>query len=257
MCLFELIYLLSVGVAGGIITSIVGGASLVTYPALLATGLAPVTAVIVNLVALMPANLGAAWLDRRQLPAIGPPFWLMLAVAGVGAMFGAGLLLLTSDKVFSALVPILLAISTVLFAYAGPIATWIDGGTRTAAEAESNRWVATIVAMVPVSIYGGYFGAGASVMLLAILMVVARGDYRVANAVKNLVSGLTCLVATLVYAVQDRVVWRPAIIVTLGALVGALIGVRIVRFVSREVMRRAVIGTGVVVTIVFAMKYWL
>lgn len=252
----DIVYLLAVGFAGGIITSLVGGASLVTYPALLATGLPPVTAVVVNLVALMPANLSAAWWDRRQLPQIGAPFWGMLAVAALGATLGAWLLLLTPDKVFAALVPLLLGLSTLLFAYAGPLAHWIEKGAVDAGEAERNRWGATIAAMVPVSIYGGYFGAGAGVMLLAILMIVARGDYRIANAVKNLVAGLNSLMAALVYVVEGRVVWEPAAIVTVGALAGAVIGIRIVRIVPREAMRRSVIGLSAVLTVVFAWKYW-
>ena len=253
----EVVYLLAIGLAGGIITSLVGGASLVTYPALLATGLNPVAAVIVNLVALMPANLSAAWWDRRQLPAIGRPFWGMLVVAGLGATFGAWLLLVTPEKVFTALVPLLLALSTLLFAYGAQIARFVERGALTDGEAERNRWVATIASMVPVSIYGGYFGAGAGVMLLAILMIVARGDYRGANAIKNLVAGVNSLTATLVFAVDGGILWWPVLVVTVGALVGAVIGIRIVRIAPRDLMRLLVICVGILLTLVFAWKYWL
>lgn len=253
----ELAWHVGIGLVGGIITSLVGGASLVTYPALLATGLAPVAAVVVNLVALMPANLSAAWWDRSQLPSLSPAMAAMLAVSAVGAILGAWLLLLTPQRVFAALVPLLLGLSTLLFAYAGRIAVWIERRAGSAAAAERSRWAMTIAAMVPVSIYGGYFGAGAGVMLLAILMVVARGDYRGANAIKNLVSGLNCLMATAVYVVQDAVAWGPVIVIMAGALAGAAIGVRIVRIVPREAMRRAVLGLGWLLTAVFAWRYWL
>ena len=257
MTVVDIVYLLAVGLAGGIITALVGGASLVTYPALLAIGLPPITAVIVNLVALMPANLSAAWWDRRQLPPIGAPFWAMLVVAGLGATLGAWLLLLTPEKVFTALVPVLLGLSTLLFAYGAQIARFIESGASSDSEAERKRWVATILSMVPVSIYGGYFGAGAGVMLLAILMIVARGDYRGANAIKNIVAGVNSLAATIVFIIDGGILWWPVVVVTIGALVGADIGIRIVRVVPREPMRKAVIGIGVLLTVVFAWKYWL
>jgi uncharacterized membrane protein YfcA len=257
MGLAELAWLLGVGLLGGIITSLVGGASLVTFPALIATGLSPIAAVVVNLVALMPANLSAAWWDRSQLPAFSRPMWTMLAVSSVGAVLGAWLLMITPVRVFSLLVPLLLAMSTALFAYAGVITRWIEEKAGSADAADRSRWTLTIAAMVPISIYGGYFGAGAGVMLLAILMVVSSGDYRSANAIKNLVSGLNCLIATGVYIAEGAVVWAPVAVMTAGALVGAVIGVRIVRIVPREAMRRAVIGLSAALTLVFAWRYWL
>ncbi len=253
----EILYFVGIGLVGGIITSLVGGASLVTYPALLAAGLPPVSAVVVNLVALMPANLSAAWWDRSQLPPFSAGMWALLAVSAVGATLGAWLLLITPENVFVALVPLLLGLSTALFAYAGPIAKWLARGASSAAAAERSRWTATILSMVPVSVYGGYFGAGAGVMLLAILMVVANGDYRSANAIKNLVSGVNCLMASVVYVVQDAVAWTPVAIITAGALVGAVVGVKIVRIAPREAMRRWVIVIGALLTVAFAWKYWL
>ena len=254
---FDLVYLLVVGLLGGIITSLVGGASVVTCPALVAFGLAPVDAAIVSLVALTPANLGSAWWDRSQLPPFSPVMWWLFAVCIFGSVLGAWLLLVTPAMVFSALVPLLLGAATLLFAYAGQIASSIERNATSAAAAERTRWIATIAAMVPVSIYGGYFGAGAGVMLLAILMVIARGDYRAANAMKNFVAGLNCMMATAVYVVQDRVEWRPVALITAGAMVGAVIGVRLVRIAPREMMRRVVIGLGAALSAVFAWKYWL
>jgi uncharacterized membrane protein YfcA len=257
MTVFEFLWHVAIGIAGGIITSLVGGASLVTFPALLTTGLAPVAAVVVNLVSLMPANLSAAWWDRSQLPRFGWGMWLTLAVSAVGAVVGAWLLMITPERVFMALVPLLLGLSTLLFAHAGRIAVWIERRATTTAAAERDRWAITVAAMVPVSIYGGYFGAGAGVMLLAILMVVANGDYRCANAIKNLVSGLNCLMASAVYVVQDAVAWLPVFVIMAGALVGAKVGVAIVRVVPREAMRRVVIWLGWLITAVFAWRYWL
>ncbi len=256
MGILDLTYLIVVGLIGGVITSLVGGASVVTFPALVAFGLAPIDAAIVSLVALTPANLSAALWDRSQLPPLSPALCLLLGVCVVGSALGAWLLLVTPANVFSALVPLLLGLATVLFAYAGDIALSIERNAVSAAAAERTRWVMAIGAMVPVSIYGGYFGAGAGVMLLAILMVISQGDYRRGNALKNLVAGVNCTVATAVYVVQDKVEWGPVAMLTAGAMVGAVIGIRIVRIAPREVMRRSVIGLGALLSVVLAWKYW-
>jgi uncharacterized membrane protein YfcA len=257
MGVLEVVSLIAIGLAGGIVTSLVGGASLVTFPALLATGLSPVAAAIVNLVALMPANLSAAWWDRSQLPAFGRDVWLLLAVTLAGAVVGAWLLLVTPEALFTRLVPLLLAMSTVLFAYAGHIAQWIESRSTSTASAQRSRWTITHAAMVPISIYCGYFGAGAGVMILAVLMVVVQGDYRSANAIKNLLAGANCLVASLIYAIEGAVVWGAVLAMTVGALVGAVIGIRIVRIAPRQTMRRVVIWLSGVLTLAFAWKYWL
>lgn len=253
----EIAFLLLIGLAGGIITALVGGASVVTFPGLIAAGLSPVDAAIVSLVGLTPANLGAAFWDRGQLPVLSRPLWIALTVCVAGSALGAWLLLLTPASTFAALVPLLLGLATLLFAYAGRIGEWIVRNAESDEAAERSRWTTTIGGLAPVSIYGGYFGAGAGVMLLAIFMLVARGDYRGANALKNLAAGVNCLVATGVYWAQNAIEWRPTLVVMITAILGSMIGVGLVRIVPRELLRQGVIGLGSVLSLVFAWKYWL
>lgn len=257
MGILEAVMLVLVGVAGGTVTALIGGASLITFPALIATGLSPVGAVVVNLIALMPANLSAAWWDRTQMPPFDRSFIWMLVISTVGSLLGAALLMATPDRMFATLVPLLLALSTVLFAFSGRIARWIERNAADPETARKKRWDSTAGAMVPISIYGGYFGAGAGVMLLGVLSVGAGGDYRVANAAKNLISGLNCIVAALVYIVQGAVVWPPVLLMMAGGLVGAVIGIRIARVVHREVMRIAIVAVSTLLTVVFTIRYWL
>ena len=136
MGILEAVMLVLVGVAGGTVTALIGGASLITFPALIATGLSPVGAVVVNLIALMPANLSAAWWDRTQMPPFDRSFIWMLVISTVGSLLGAALLMATPDRMFATLVPLLLALSTVLFAFSGRIARWIE---RNAADPETAR----------------------------------------------------------------------------------------------------------------------
>ena len=252
----EIAFLLLIGLAGGIITSLVGGASVVTFPGLIAAGLSPVDAAIVSLVGLTPANIGAAVWDRGQLPRFTRPLWISLGICVAGSALGAWLLLLTPGQMFATLVPALLGLATALFGYAGRIGAWIVRNAKSDAAADASRWTATMAGLVPVSIYGGYFGAGAGVMLLAVFMLVSRGDYRGANALKNLVAGVNCLVATAIYVVQDAVVWRPTLVLMTSAILGSWIGVSLVRVAPRELLRRTVIALGIVLSAVFAWKYW-
>src|SRR5262245_21561448 len=117
--------LVSAGIVGGAISSLVGGAAIVTFPALIASGLSPVVATATNLVALCPGNLVAAIYDRTQLPPLNRGFVGLVVWSLLGAVIGAGLLLVTPERMFAVLVPALLGFSTVLFAYAGRISEWM------------------------------------------------------------------------------------------------------------------------------------
>jgi uncharacterized membrane protein YfcA len=248
--------LVAAGIAGGTISSLVGGAAIVTFPALIAAGLSPVVATATNLVALCPGNFLAALYDRTRLPPLDRAFVALVVASLVGAAFGAVLLLLTPERMFAAFVPALLGFATVLFAYAGRISEWLR--TRAAARGApgSPRWGHSAAALLPVSVYGGYFGAGVGVLLLGVLSVGTNGDYRSANVTKNLVTSLNSLVASLVFMAQDRVSWPATIAMMAGALVGAFIGARIAQVVPREVMRVVVVAMGALLTAAFAWRYW-
>ena len=123
--------LVAAGIAGGIIAAIVGGAAVIIFPALLAAGLPPVMATAANTAALTPGLFLAAIYDRSQLPPFDRSFVAVALASIVGALIGAVLLLLTPERMFAALVPLLLGFATVLFAYAGRISTWLAARAAT------------------------------------------------------------------------------------------------------------------------------
>ena len=106
------------------------------------------------------------------------------------------------------------------------------------------------------AVYGGYFGAGMSVMLLAIFSVSATNDFRATNVIKNLLSGLTSLVAVVVFVVQGMVAWPPALVMMGGALVGGFLGGRVARVLPPDLVRGIVITVGTILTLVYAWRYW-
>jgi hypothetical protein len=244
--------LFGAGLAGGLVTAMVGGASLITFPALMAGGLPAIVANASNTVALTPGNLVAALADVERLPR-----WdrSLLAVSGVcvtGSIAGAALLLLTPEKAFTAIVPLLIGFATLLFALSGPIRAWIVSRAATSGGAGS-----AALLFAPVAVYGGYFGAGMSVMLLAILSVTRPGDFRAINVIKNLLSSLTSVLAVLVFVAQGVVAWPPTLVVMAGAALGGFAGGRLVRVVSPDLMRWTVIAVGTILTVIYARRYWL
>jgi len=189
MDLLHGVLLVAAGIAGGIIAAIVGGAAVITFPALLAAGLPPVMATATNTAALTPGLFLAAIYDRSQLPPFDRSLAAVALASIAGALSGAALLLRTPERLFSVLVPLLLGFATVLFAYAGRISAWL--AARAASRGNVRRFTHSPAVVLPVSIYGGYFGAGVGVLMLGVLSVGTAGNYRSANVTKNLVTGLT------------------------------------------------------------------
>ena len=249
------VMLFAAGLAGGVVTAIVGGASLLTFPALLATGLPAIVANASNTVALTPANLVAALADLERRPRWDRTFVGLAAVSVAGSVVGAVLLLLTPDKAFTALVPVLIGMATVLFALSNPIRLWIASRATTTGRRRSPASIGTLL-FVPVAVYGGYFGAGMSVLILAILAISRDGEFRANNVIKNLLSGLTSLLAVAVFVHQGVVAWAPTLVVMAGGLLGGFAGGRLVRVLPADLVRAIVITVGTVLTVIYTWRYW-
>jgi uncharacterized membrane protein YfcA len=263
MDLLHIVLLLIAGIVGGAISALAGGAAIITFPVLLATGISPVLATTSNMVALAPGNFFAALYDRSQLPPLGRSFAAMVIASIVGALAGASLLLLTPERVFEVLVPLLLGFATVLFATAGRISAFLRAHAEARDQARGQaigpgeaRWTNTIAWLLPVSMYGGYFGAGVGVLLLGVMSIGTGGEYRSANVAKNLVTSLNTVVVSTFFAVRGVVAWPQALTMMAGALIGAIIGARIAQVVPNSVARVMVVVVGAVLTVAFAWRYW-
>jgi uncharacterized membrane protein YfcA len=247
--------LVGAGVLVGIMASVVGGAAVIAYPALIAAGLSPQTAAIANLTALMPATMLAALTDRSQLPPFNRAFAGLVVASIAGAAAGGSLLLLTPDRVFAVLVPLLLGFATVLFALSEKLSAWLKSRAREKGHDIAFN-VTSLKMLLPVSFYGGYFGAGVGVLILGVFTLATGGDYRSANVTKNFVSSLNGLAAGLVFAVQGAIVWPQTLALMAGAIAGGLIGAYIARLIPPRVMRVFIVVVGAALTVAFARRYW-
>jgi hypothetical protein len=256
MDLHHIILLIGAGLIGGTLSAVIGGASLLTFPAMLATGVPPVNAAACNLAAMVPCNFIAAVADHTQLPPLNRAFAGLVFGSIVGAGIGAVLLLATPQRVFAALVPLLLGGATVLFAYAGRLAAWMRERAKRASGEDLHVGSISLKALLPVSIYGGYFGAGVGILLLAVLSVGTGGDYRSANVAKNFVTSLNSIVAASIMIVQGAIFWPQTLVLMSGAIVGGVLGSYLARVIPRRLVRVLVIIVGTGLTVVFARQYW-
>jgi uncharacterized membrane protein YfcA len=247
--------LAGIGVLAGMIASIVGGAAVVVYPAMIAAGVPPQFAAASNTVALMPAIMLAALSDRSQLPPFNRAFIELVFASVAGAGAGAILLMNTPGRVFEIIVPILLAFATVIFALADRIGTAIRRrAAHKGREVEFN--VSSLKVLLPVSFYGGYFGAGVGVLILAVFSIATGGDYRSANVAKNFVSSLNALVASGIFIAQGAVAWPQTLSLMAGMIAGGLAGAYVARVIPAKVARGMIVLVGAALTVVFAKLYW-
>lgn len=232
------------GFAAGFMNVLAGGGSFLTLPAMIAAGLTALGANASSTVALFPAQAVTAAMARRDmvLPQDGPTFSLrILALISLGGGFvGALLLLVTPPSVFVKVVPWLILFATGVFARGEHI---VESG----AAARLAPW--TIYAIQAfVSIYGGYFGGGIGILMLAALTIFGLRDIRVMNSIKIVLSMLMNVAAVLTFVVAGLVQWLPTIVLGVSAVAGALVGMRAAQRVEPRVVRAFVIVVGLALT---------
>ena len=234
---------------GGAVNAIAGGGSLITFPALIAGGMSPVTASLTNTVALCPGYLGATLAQRRDLIGQRARLTMLVPVTAAGGVLGALLLLRTGDAAFSAIVPYLILLAAVLLAAQNHLRSWL---VARATGGHSEAW-----AMLPIgltAIYGGYFGAGIGVMMLAAFSVVLGDTLTRLNALKQAVSLTINIAAASVFVYSGQVDWPIAGVMFAGSLVGGALGGLFASRIPPAVLRWTVIALAVVVAIIYLMK---
>jgi len=243
MSVAELLLLVVAGVAGGLCGSVAGLASIATYPALLAYGLAPVTANVTNTVALVFSSVGSVTASRPELRGQRSRV-RELALAGIiGGAIGGALLLVTPADSFEKLVPWLIGGASVAILVRRPLldASQIDGHHG------GGPGLALGVGLV--GVYGGYFGAGAGVMLLSLLLFVTGDSMPRSNAVKNVVLGLANGVAAIAFVLFGPVHWAAVLPLGAGLYVGGRLGPVIVRRAPTTPLRIVIAAAGLVLAI--------
>lgn len=240
--------LVGAGVVAGVIGSGGGVTSLVSYPALLAVGIPPLPANIANLVAGVAIAPGAALSSRGELAEARSSLLRLLPVTAAGTVLGAGLLLIPSPGVFARVVPFLVLTGSVILVIQ-PVLLKL----RSRDDAEGSSVLPVVLLVGAVSVYGGYFGAGSGVMLLAVLLLLVDSRVPPANAIKNMLLGVMSLAAAAVFIAVRPVPWSAGIPLAGGLLVGSSLGPIIIRHLPPSLVRWIAAGFG----LILAVYLWL
>jgi uncharacterized membrane protein YfcA len=240
--------------AAGLINSIAGGGTLVSFPALLWTGRDPVLANATSTVALWPASLAGVYGFRRELKGGARLFLFFGAPSLVGGVLGAVLLLRTPSGMFARLVPFLILFATLLLAVQEPLSRRLRGADDDERTPSRAWWAGALVFQFCVGVYGGYFGAGIGILMLAALGLLGFTDIHRMNALKNLLAICINGVAAVYFITSGAVIWSDVLVMTFAAIAGGYSGARLAYRLGRRFVRLAVIVIGLVMSISLFIK---
>jgi uncharacterized membrane protein YfcA len=241
----EHLAIVGTGLVAGVMTSTVGVASLLSFPVLVALGLPPVVANASNTVGMTPAGLTGSFGYRRELREEPAVTAAVITTCAAGSVLGAALLLALPPGVFEAIVPWLI-LGTCLLVGAQPrIRRWLGRVHDTAEPGASRLSPLTTFFATLVGVYGGYFGAGSGVMMMAVLGVGSTLEFRLVNALKTLAVLAANVVATVIFVVVADLDWTAVLLLAVGSVVGGYVGARVGRRLNPAVLRGLIVVVGV------------
>ena len=257
MTFLQAVALFIAAMLGGALNSVAGGGSFITLPTLIFTGVPSKIANATSTVALWPGSVASVGAYRKELVKQNRTLLLVLGITSlIGGLLGALLLLGTSQNTFVQLLPYLLLLATVLFAVSGPITTRLRARAAARSTKQTNQvsWRSlTIIALfqLVIATYGGYFGGGIGILMLATLGLMGMENINEMNAVKTVLQTVINGVAVIAFIIAGAVVWLQAIVMIAGAIVGGFTTASFARRLDPRIVRGFVILVGVSMTIYF------
>jgi hypothetical protein len=231
--------------AAGVLNSLAGGGSFLTFPSLVFAGIPAVTANASSTVALVPGTMAAVFSYRGDIQRLSEPrlkIWFLISILG-GAL-GASLLLVTSDKTFRLVAPWLLLFATLIFTLGGRISAALSGRLH-------RSQTLMLLVLFPVAIYGGYFGGGIGIMFLAAMRLYGLDDIHGMNGIKAILGGSLNTIAALIFISAHHVSWQPTLIMMTAAILGGFTGPIVARRMPPPLIRGIVIAVGFSMTLYF------
>ncbi|MEO8458010.1 MAG: sulfite exporter TauE/SafE family protein [Chloroflexota bacterium] len=253
MSIFEIVGLAAAAFVAGAINAVAGGGSLISFPALLAAGYDSKAANVTNTVAIWPGTLGGSLAYRSEISRQPTRIIALLVPAIVGALAGSALLLATSSDTFDAIVPFLILTGVAIMVFQEPLGRFLS---RRNAVARSIDHVPVLLQGVvfTAAIYGGYFGAGFGIIILAFLSILLPDDLHHSNALKGILAMIVNGVAVVYFILFGPVQWGPAALMAAFAMAGGFLGVGLARRLGPVWLRRGVILYGTVAAIVLFVR---
>lgn len=249
-------FLFFTSLLAGALNSVAGGGSFLTLPALIYAGVPAVAANATSTVALWPGSVSTAWAYRRDFGHGGRWLAILSAVSLVGGLLGALLLVRTSDTSFLRLLPWLMLMATATFTFGGLITARLRGRGPALLGAHDDRHPAlpTLALQLVIAVYGGYFGGGMGIMMLAVFAITGMTDMHAMNGLKALLAVAINGVALVEFARSGTVVWGPAVVMLLGGVIGGYVGASLARRLPSYRVRSFVIVIAWAMTLYFFIR---
>ncbi len=240
--------------AAGAVNALAGGGTLITFPLLTAVGIPAVAANVTNTVALCPGYFGATFAQRKDLFTMKSRLWWLIPAGMLGGLAGALLLLSSGERLFKGLVPWLIFLASLLLAIGEPLKKWLKTRSGGAVPARSPSKTAAMLPVGLAAVYGGYFGAGLSVIILAALGLFYNESLTRLNALKQAIAFATNIAAAVVFLFSGQVLWPVALVMAVCALLGGTLGGKLAGSINPAVLRWVVVGIGLLVAIIYFIK---
>lgn len=240
--------------AAGAVNALAGGGTLITFPVLTALGLPAVTANITSTVSLFPGYFGATWAQRKDLKGQEKRMRLLLPAAALGGLIGGLLLLQSGEKTFKQLVPFLILFASLLLALAEPLRKRLVKQPAHNNRLSTPKFLIAVPAIALAAIYGGYFGAGLSVIVLAFLAFMFEDSLTRLNALKQAIAFATNTAAATLFLFSGRVNWSVAAVMAVSALLGGVAGGKLAGRVNPTALRWIVVSIGLVISFIFFIQ---
>ena len=253
MSLLHVTAMLAAAFFAGMVNSIAGGGTLLTFPLLIWLGLDPKVANATSTVALWPGLFGGLFGYRREMDDSAQILMRLGVTSIVGGGLGAWLLILTPSLTFARLVPFLILFATLLFMLQGPVNRWLRVPSPSA-ESSAAWWTIAIVVQFFSAMYGGYFGAGNGIWMLAAMGLLGLHDIHRANGIKNFLGICINCVAVIAFSISHLVSWPRALLMAGAALAGGYVGSRTAQRVGRVFIRRAIVVIGFAITLLMLWR---
>jgi uncharacterized membrane protein YfcA len=240
-------------VGAGMVNALSGGGTLITFPTLVALGVPPVVANVTNTVALCPGYLGATFAQFKDLKGQRRRLVPLLVAGFIGGIIGGFLLLHTGERAFGQLVPFLILLASGLLAVQEPLRAWLvrHPGRQSPTHA-LETWAFMPIALA--AVYGGYFGAGLSVIILATLGLMIEDSLTRLNALKQSISFSANIAAAVLFIYSGKVIWPSALVMAVGALLGGVIGGKLAGTIKPVTLRWVVVAVGLAVGVAYLLR---
>jgi uncharacterized membrane protein YfcA len=250
------LFLFAVAFVGGALNSVAGGGSFLALPALMSVGIGAVSANATTTLAMWPGSLSSVVAYRREISQVKPWLWRLGTTSVIGGLLGGWLLVRTSDDRFLRLLPWLMLAAALTFTFGGRLVARLrprNGNPATHAAAHHIPWWILLFQLV-IAIYGGYFGGGMGIMMLAGLAVAGMTDIHEMNALKTMLAVAVNGLALAEFIVDGAISWTPGLVMVAGGVAGGYLGAAVARRLPQESVRTTVIIIAWVLTVYFFIQ---